>query len=144
MALEVADLNGYCYGSQDFSPVVWRRLPSLRFSMLVGRRIICPQALAWHWLVWSVAFRFGWVVPLSVFGFHVLVSVGARLAPDFSGDGVAKFGGWSSALLPGYQIVEGGSGGGPRAPLEWVGAGGDCGQMLGIVQIVCVAFVFGC
>ena len=45
MALEVADLNGYCYGSQDFSPVVWRRLRSLRFSMLVGRRIICPQTL---------------------------------------------------------------------------------------------------
>ena len=45
VALEVADLNGYCYGSQDFSPVVWRRLPSLRFSMLVGRRIICPQTL---------------------------------------------------------------------------------------------------
>ena len=34
VALEVADLNGYCYGSQDFSLVVWRRLPSLRFSML--------------------------------------------------------------------------------------------------------------
>ena len=45
VALEVADLNGYCYGSQDFSPVVWRRLPSLRFSMLVGGRIICPQTL---------------------------------------------------------------------------------------------------
>ena len=35
--------------------MVWRRLPSLRFSMLVGRRIICPQTLVGDGVVLDVA-----------------------------------------------------------------------------------------